>query len=112
MWRFREVFFVCSDFKNKYPQLNEILNKTKVIRREEIMENLRVSDDFYNDILRRRKEKSIIFVGKLPNDIKEEFEKYMDVTYEQSIYELNTLYERAFCDAVELLARLDMLSNK
>lgn len=99
-----------SDFRKKYPQLGEILDTKKLARREEIIENLRINDSYYSNILKRRKEQSTIVVGKLSSDTKGDFEKYMDAIYEQSIYELDVLYEIAFCDAIELLEKLNMIS--
>jgi len=100
-----------SDYKKKYPQINEILNKTKMIRRDEILENLRVNDDIYNDILFKRKEQSMKLSSKLSPIVFIEYEQYMDFVYEQTNYELNVIYESAFYDAIELLERLNMLSK-
>ena len=98
------------DLLNKYPQLNEILDKTKITRREEIFESLRINDNNYKDLLKKRKEQSVSLVEKLPKDANDEYERYMDLVYEQTIYEMNIIYELAFCDAVELLERLKMIS--
>ena len=102
---------VCYDLRKNYPQLSEILNKTKRMRREEIIENLRVSDDFYNEILIKRKNQSVSLVEGLSEDSNAEYEQYMDLVFEQVNYELNAIYEFAFHDAVKLLEKLNMLGS-
>ena len=100
-----------SDSINKYPQISEFLDKTKTIRREEIIENLRINDTFYIEILTKRKEQSILLSKKLTKEAKTEHESYMDLVYEQMVYELDALYETAFHDATELIDKLGILYN-
>ena len=82
-----------------------------MIRRDEILENLRANDNIYNDILFRRREQSMKFSSKLSKHIFTEYEQYMDFVYEQTNYELNIIYEIAFFDAIELLERLNMVTK-
>ena len=101
---------MCFDLRNKYPQLNEILDKNKIIRCEEIIENLRTGDNTYKEILKKRTQQSILLVEKLSKEAKNEYERYMDLVCEQTNYELPVIYELAFCDAIALLEKFNMIS--
>ncbi|MCL1884683.1 MAG: hypothetical protein FWF81_13150 [Defluviitaleaceae bacterium] len=98
-----------TDLIQQYPQLAEILDITKIKRREEILENLRANNCDYKDILTRRAKQSIILLDELSKDANCEYEKYMDLVYEQTIYEMDIIYENAFLDAVELLRKFNMI---
>jgi len=105
------VFFVRSDIRNKFPAINEIFERTKAERIEDIIAKLMVNDNFYSTLLNKRSEQSGNLVNKLSTDTNIEYDKYMDLVFEQSNYEWNVIYEFAFYDAIILLEKLNLLSR-
>ena len=67
-------------------------------RREKILKYLKDNDQNYAVLIKKRAEQSMILRSKLGNDIGE-LEKYMDLIYEQEIYELDAVYILALHDA-------------
>ena len=96
-----------SNIMKKYPQLNEMIEKIKTTRREEIIENLRVNDNFYKKMLKNRSVRSVSLVEKLSEEDYDEYERYMDLVYAQTVYELDTIYEVAFYDAISIFEKLN-----
>ena len=67
-------------------------------RREKILNYLKENDQNYAALIKRRVEQSMVLRSKLGDDVGE-LEKYMDLIYEQEIYELDAVYIFALRDA-------------
>jgi len=94
----------------KYPEIKELLESMKHTRCNEILCFLKSNDNIYASLLKKRTAQSIRFSENLTN-LTREFEKYMDLVYEQEILELNAIYKFAFLDAISILEELNMLQK-
>ena len=55
---------------------------------------------------KKRGTQSMVLIEKLSKDVRFEYELYMDLVYEQTLYEINNVYEVAFYDAASLFMKL------
>ena len=90
---------------NQFPQLRIDFDKMKSIRLDDFIGQLKDCDDKYADLLKKRENQSMILLEQLKGNTGE-FEKYMDLIYEQANYELDAIYDVAFNDAVEISRKL------
>lgn len=91
-----------NNYFDKYHDLKDRIEDMRIKRRDEILKELKEKNNAYADIIKERSSQSMILRNKLSDDI-DEFEKYMDLIYEQEIYELDAVYVNAFYDAIKML---------
>lgn len=84
-------------------ELSELTADMRVRRRDEILKDLKDNDKIYAGIIENRINQSMVLRNKLTDSAAAELEKYMDLVYEQEIYELDAVYTHAFYDAVKII---------
>jgi len=95
------------NYLNEYPELKNIFEKMRAERRDEILDHLKNIDKAYSALIEKRKSLSMEIREKYRDNISE-FDKYMDLVYEQEIYELDAIYTHAFYDAILVLKKLKL----
>lgn len=105
-----EVMHMNENYMKQFPQLQIEFGKMKSMRRDDFINHLKSYDDEYGELIKKRENQSMVLLEQLKGNT-HEFEKYMDLIYEQTIYELDALYGVAFNDAIELFVKLNFLNT-
>ena len=96
---------IHTDCFDEFPGLRELFEKNQHDRRDEILEHLSNNDKEYIKLVKKRADQSMVvrnFMGTQTPAL----EKYMDIVYEQELYELDAMYSQAFCDVIKVMRLL------
>jgi len=97
-------------FFEKYPAIKIVFEKLCDIRRDEIVDELLVTDEQYKLLTQRRVNTSREVLNTLNMCGKsEQLESYVDAIGEEEVYRIIAIYKEAFLDAVEMLEQLKFL---
>jgi len=97
-------------FLEKYPTIKSRFEELCAVRRDEIVEDLLVTDEQYKLLTKCRATTSQKVLHALDMCGKsEQLDCYSDAVSEEEVYRVSTIYKEALLDAVEMLQMLKIL---
>jgi hypothetical protein len=106
----KEVNLRQDEILKKYPAIKTSFEDLCDTRREEIINELLMSDTDYQLLTQRRADTSEAVLRILSEQgATDPFESYSDAVYAEEVYELDVIYREAFFDAVETMERMKIL---